>query len=68
MGYETTVKHKIHGVNITNTTNLVPVRTPVPVPLAGMEILLGTNYHTNTASSIHVFFLPCMFYKNKSMG
>ena len=25
MGYETTVKHKVHGVNITNTTNLVPV-------------------------------------------
>ena len=22
MGYETTVKHKIHGVNITNTTNI----------------------------------------------
>jgi hypothetical protein len=34
MGYETTVKHKVHGVNITNTTNLVPVWTPVPVPLA----------------------------------
>ena len=31
---ETTVKHKVYGVNITNTNNLVPVRTPVPVPLA----------------------------------
>ena len=24
---------KLHGVNITNTTNRVPVRNPVPVPL-----------------------------------
>ena len=47
MGYETTVKHKIHGVNITNTTNLVPVRNPVPVPHARM---LNTWSHNTRPS------------------
>ena len=47
MGYETTVKHKIHGVNITNTTNLVPVRNPVPVPHACM---LNTWSHNTRPS------------------
>ena len=67
MEYETTVKHKVHGVNITNTTNLVPVRNPVPVPLlAGVEILRGANFHTNTAYrySIHVFFRACFIQAN----
>ena len=60
MGYETTVKHKVHGVKITNTTNLVPVRTPVPVPLAkkfyAEQIVILTQLTLVMFSSVHVSY------------
>ena len=64
MGYETTVKHKVHGINITNTTNLVPVRTPVPIPLAWKFYWERIIILTQLALFMFFFFRACFIKTN----